>query len=401
MKKIVVKKFGGTSVGSIDRIEDVAERILADKKEQNPVVVVSAMAGETNKLVDMANSMYPGYRGACYDMVLASGEQVSVGLLCMAIEKAGGNAKPFLAHQLGILTDNVFSKARIKKIETKKVKDSLSKGQIPVIAGFQGIDNEGNITTLGRGGTDTSAVALACSLGLDECEIYTDVPAVFTADPRLVQDAREVHKISFEEMMEMASLGSKILHTRSVELASKNKIKIHVRSTFKKRNGTWVIPKEAYMEESTVTAVTHDTSLAIIKLYPLPLGVHILSEIFNTLAKENIVVDIITQSYKEEKQRLAFSVSKEDAPHTLKVLKKMLPDVESVLIENVAKVGIVGIGMKTHFGVAAKFFSTFSKNKIPIHLVTTSEIKISSIIDLENLKLAVNSLHKSFNLSQN
>ena len=399
MKKITVKKFGGTSLGTLDRIEDVAKRVLEDKANQNPVVVVSAMSGETNKLVDMADTMYPGYRGPCYDMILASGEQVSVGLLCMAIEKAGGSAKPFLAHQLGIFTDSVFSKARITKIETDQIKDALSKGQIPVIAGFQGIDSNGNITTLGRGGTDTSAVALACSLNTDKCEIYTDVPAVFTADPRLVPNAKEVHKISFEEMMEMASLGSKILHTRSVELASKFKIKIHVRSTFKKRDGTWVVPKESYMEESTVTAVTHDTSAAVIKLYPLPLGVHILSEIFSKLAKENIVVDIITQSYKDEKQRLAFSVSKEDAPHTLKLLKKMLPDVEATLMENVAKVGIVGIGMKTHFGVAAKFFSTFSKNNIPIHLVTTSEIKISAIIDLQHLKLAVNSLHKSFNLS--
>lgn len=399
MKKIMVKKFGGTSLGSIDKIEDVAKRILADSATQKPVIVVSAMSGETNRLVNMADTMYSGYRGAYYDMILASGEQVSVGLLCMAIEKAGGSAKPFLAHQLGIHTDNIFSKARITKIETEKIKDALNKFQIPVIAGFQGMDKDGNITTLGRGGTDTSAVALACSLKAKECEIYTDVPAVSTADPRLVQDAKQLHKISFEEMMEMASLGSKILHTRSVELASKFKIKIHVRSTFKKRNGTWVIPKEDDMEESTVTAVTHDTSLAVIKLYPLPLGVDILSDIFNELANQNIVVDIITQSYKEEKQRLAFSVSKEDAPHAIKLLKKMLPDVEVALIENVAKIGIVGIGMKTHFGVAAKFFTTFSKNKIPIHLVTTSEIKISSIIDLENLKLAVNSLHKSFNLS--
>ena len=397
--KIMVKKFGGTSVGTIQRIEAVAKRILEDKNSQKPVIVVSAMSGETNRLVGMANTMYQGYRGPCYDMMLASGEQVSVALLSMAIEKMGGKAKPFLAHQLGIITDSVFSKAKITKIETKKIDETLEQGYIPVIAGFQGIDSSGNITTLGRGGTDTSAVALACALKTNVCEIYTDVPAVFTADPRLVPNAKEVTNIAVEEMMEMASLGSKILHARSVELASKFKIKIHVRSTFKKRDGTWVLPKENCMEESTVTAVTHDTSLAVIKLYPLPLGVDVLSKIFGKLAKENIVVDIITQSYKDEKQRLAFSVAKEDVPLSLEVLKKLLPDVQCVVMENVAKVAIVGIGMKTHFGVAAKFFNTFSKNNIPIHLVTTSEIKISSIIDADHLKLALNSLHKDFNLS--
>ena len=399
MKKIMVKKFGGTSLGTLERIEAVSKRILQDKLTQKPIIVVSAMSGETNRLIDLAEKVNPSYRGLSYDMLLASGEQVSVALLTMAILRAGGKAKPFLAHQLGILTDGYFSKARITKINTQKILQALDEDQIPIIAGFQGVDSKGNITTLGRGGTDISAVALTQALSIKTCEIYTDVPGVFTADPRLISKAKEVQKISFEEMMEMSSLGSKILHTTSVELASKYKIEIHVRSTFNNKSGTWVMPKEKIMEEKVVTAVTHDESLSVVKLYPLPLGVEVLSKIFDTLAKANIIVDVITQGYKDEKQRLAFSVSKEDVSETQTLLKKILPDIECTVIENVAKVGIVGIGMKNHSGVAAKFFSVFSKNKIPIHLVTTSEIKISSIIDLEYLKLTVNRLHDAFNLS--
>ena len=225
------------------------------------------------------------------------------------------------------------------------------------------------------------------------------MPAVYTADPRLVPNSKEVTKISYEEMMEMASLGSKILHTRSVELAARYKIKIHVRSTFKNRNGTWVTPKENCMEESIVTAVTHDTGASVIKLFPLPLGVEVLAQVFDGLAQKNIVVDIISQSYKDDKQRVAFSTAKEDTNLAINVINKILPSTQTEVMDNVAKVSIVGVGMRTHFGVAAKFFNTLSKEKIPIHLVTTSEIKISSIVDLDKLELAVNSLHKAFNLS--
>ena len=394
----MVKKFGGTSVGTLERIDSVARRIIQDQTTQIPVIVVSAMSGETNRLINLANQVYPGYRGNSYDMLLASGEQVSVALLSMAIQRAGGKVKPFLAHQLGIFTDSVFSKARITRIETDKLKNILNKGIIPVIAGFQGIDKENNITTLGRGGTDTSAVALSCALNTKECEIYTDVSHVYTADPRLVPNAKKVTKISYEEMMEMANLGSKILHARSVELAAKYKIKIHVRSTFEKINGTWVIPKEDYMEESIVTAVTQDTGTSVIKLFPLPLGVDVLAKIFDTLANNNIVVDIITQSYRDDKQRVAFSISKEDTSLAKDVIKKILPSTQIETMQDIAKVSVVGVGMSTHSGVAAKFFQTLSKSNIPIHLVTTSEIKISAVVDLNQLELTVNSLHKAFKL---
>jgi aspartate kinase len=409
MQNVVVKKFGGTSVGSIERIEAVAKRVIRDfEKGELPVVVASAMSGETNKLVALANQIDETYRGPAYDMLVASGEQVSVALLAIAFKKYGYQAKPLLAYQLGIETDNLFSKARILNVKTDVLKKLLSERTIPVVAGFQGVDPDMNITTLGRGGSDTTAVALAAALGSGSCEIYTDVPAVFTADPRIVSKAREIKAISFEEMMEMASLGSKVLHIRSVEIGAKYNVKIHLRSTFEEREGTWITNESELknynqggkMENPLVSGVTHDNSTVVIKLHPVPAGTEFLALLFEKLANRGVSIDIITQSQSDLGQRLAFSVTQEDLPLTNQVLNEVLQNknIERVTMDQMAKISVVGVGMRNHPGVAAKFFQVLAQAQIPVHLVTTSEIKISAVIDQKQLKKAAESLHSTFGL---
>ena len=412
-KNIVVKKFGGTSVGSIERIEKVADRVLRDlQKGEFPVIVASAMSGETNKLVALGNEIDPTYRGPAYDMLVASGEQVSIALLSIALEKRGHRAKPLLAYQLGIETDNLASKARILNIKTDLLQKLIKENIIPVVAGFQGIDDELNITTLGRGGSDTTAVALAAALGSSSCEIYTDVPAVFSADPRLVKKAREISALSFEEMMEMASLGSKVLHIRSVEIGAKHNVRIHLRSTFEEREGTWILSeseiekmlKGKKMENPLVSGVTHDSSTVVIKLNPVPAGTEFLAKLFQTLASKGVSIDIITQSQSDQGeksgQRLAFSVTAEDLPLANKVLDEVLKgqNVERVTMSPMAKISAVGVGMRNHPGVAARFFTVLAKNNIPVHLVTTSEIKISAVIEPKYLEIAAQTLHSEFRL---
>ncbi len=402
MDNIIVKKFGGTSVGSIERIEAVADRVLKSYKNgEKPILVVSAMSGETNRLVDLANAIDPSYRGTAYDMLVASGEQVSVALLSIALEKRGIKARPLLAFQLGIETDSVAAKARIVNIKTAELMQLLEQGAIPVVAGFQGIDQNMQITTLGRGGSDTTAVALAAAIGAKSCEIYTDVPAVFTADPRLVKSAKEISSISFEEMMEMASLGSKVLHIRSVEIGAKYNVRIHVRSSFEEREGTWIVPEGEIMENALVSAVTHDAATIVFKLFPVPQGVEFLAKLFTKLAEKGVVVDIITQSQNNEGQRLAFSITVEDLPMTEQVLKELLPEnVDRVVMQEMAKISVVGVGMRNHPGVAARFFQVLEANKIPVHLVTTSEIKISAVIEKMNLEKAATHLHSAFELDR-
>lgn len=410
---VIVKKFGGTSVGNIERIEAVAERLVRDLEQgEFPVVVVSAMSGETNRLVALGNQIDSNYRGPAYDVLVASGEQVSVALLSIALEKRGHKAKPLLAYQLGIETDNIYSKARIKNIKTDLLKKLIQERTIPVVAGFQGIDEAMNITTLGRGGSDTTAVALAAALDSDSCEIYTDVPAVFTADPRVVPLAREMKAISYEEMMEMASLGSKVLHIRSVEIGAKYSVKIHLRSTFEDREGTWIVAEKDLpkylnkagekMENPLVAGITHESSTIVIKLDPVPAGTGFLAELFLKLAAKGVSIDIITQSQSEDGQRLAFSVTAEDLPHANAVLNEVLADkkVNKILMDKMAKVSAVGVGMRNHPGVAAKFFQVLAKLNIPIHLVTTSEIKISAVIDEVHLKVAAQALHSIFEIDK-
>jgi aspartate kinase len=399
---ILVKKYGGTSVGSIERIENLATRLASDiARGQKPIVVASAMSGETNRLIALAEQIDPDYRGPAYDMLIASGEQVSISLLAIALKKRGIKAQPLLAYQLGIRTDSVHAKARIQSIDGDILIKLVNEGFVPIVAGFQGIDDEDNITTLGRGGSDTTAVALAAAIRANECEIYTDVPAVFTADPRLVPKARELNRVSFEEMMEMAGLGSKVLHIRCVEIGAKYGVRIHVRSSFEDREGTWIVPEGEVLEQPVVSAVTHDANTAVFKLFPVPAGPAFLADLFEVLAARGVVVDIITQSESAEGQRLAFSVTKEDVPLTRQVLKETIKDATKVsLIENMAKISVVGVGMRNHPGVAARFFKILSANDIPIHLVTTSEIKISAVIDHTHLQQAAKTLHAEFDLDR-
>ena len=397
--RIYIKKFGGTSVGSIEKIERVAERIAKDKFQgQSPVVVVSAMSGETNRLVGLAKQIGPACKGMAYDMLLASGEQVSVSLLALALEKRNIKATPLLAYQVGIKTDALFSRARIQEINTEQIKDCLKDDHIPLVAGFQGVTNGNTITTLGRGGSDTTAVALAVAFKQSECEIFTDVPKVYTADPRLIEKAMQIPKLSFEEMMEMSSLGSRVLHCRSVEIAAKYKIRIHVRSSYEETEGTWIVPKEELMENPLVSAVTHDMETVIIKMYPVPSGTKFISKLFTTLAENNISIDVISQSYNKEGQRLAFSISDEDLEEAKKIIYKMIEPEKVNIIENLAKLSIVGVGMANHPGVAARFFKALNKMSMDVHLVTTSEIKISAIIDKQYLSQAAEAIHEEFEL---
>jgi aspartate kinase len=400
--EICVKKFGGTSVGSVERIDSVAERILNESKvDPRPcVIVASAMSGETNRLVDLASKVHFGYKGPAYDMLVASGEQVSIALLAMALEKKGLKAKPYLAYQLGIKTDSMYSRARIKEIKTEMIMKDIENGIIPVVAGFQGVDEFDNITTLGRGGSDTSAVALAVALKASECEIYTDVPGVFTADPRIVPSAHKIDKLCFEEMVEMASLGSKVLHIRSVEIAAKFQVKLHVRSTFESTEGTWIMSENDFsMESPVVTSVTHDANTAIFKLAPLPGGAKVLADLFTQLSVKGIIVDVISQSELGDLgQQLAFSVPVEDILPTKQIIEKSFPKVDCTVMDDVSKVSIVGVGMRNHPGVAAKFFEVLAKHNISIHLVTTSEIKVSAIVDRKDLEQSAKVLHTAFGL---
>lgn len=420
MDRLIVKKYGGTSVGSIERIESLADRLAREiAKGQKPVVVVSAMSGETNRLIALAEKIDPDYRGPAYDMLIASGEQVSISLLAIALQKREIKAQPLLAYQLGIRTDSMAAKARIQSIDVEPMLELVKKGIVPVVAGFQGVDEDFNITTLGRGGSDTTAVALAAAIAAQspsasqDCEIYTDVPAVFTADPRLVSKAKEIPFLSCEEMMEMAALGSKVLHIRCVEIAAKYGVKIHLRSTFEEREGTWILPEGALetmsetskgkvgiqIEQPVVSAITHDANTAVFSLFPVPRGSDFLARLFDNLAKRGVVVDIITQSETTEGQRLAFSVTKEDIPLSKQALKDFIDDPDHIsLIENMAKISIVGVGMRNHPGVAARFFRVLAKCNVQIQIVTTSEIKVSAVIDASRLKEAAEALHTEFGL---
>lgn len=401
-QKIRVKKFGGTSVGSIERIERVADRLVEDYKNgERFVVVVSAMAGETNRLVAQAQEILPGFRGPAYDMLLASGEQVSVALLSIALEKRGYKGHPFLGFQLGIQTDSLYSRARITNIKTENLMKSLDKDEIPVVAGFQGIDDNFNITTLGRGGSDTTAVAVAAALGGVDCEIFTDVEGVYTADPRVVPAAKKIESLTYDEMMEMAALGSKVLHFRCVEIGAKYNVPIHVRSTFTQTEGTWIKQENKSMEAPVVSAITHDAKIVVLSAEPVPEGVAFLADLFKKLADKDIVIDIISQSKGAVGQRIAFSVPDEDYTNAKTILGDVATTEASLkVVQDAAKVSIVGVGMLSHPGVAARFFDVFKKQNIDIQMVTTSDIKMSAVIARARLDDAVKALHSEFGLDK-
>jgi aspartate kinase len=405
-KPLVVQKYGGTSVGDIERIRNVARRTLAAKKAGNDVVVVvSAMAGETNRLLKLtaASAKRPSQREQ--DVVVATGEQVSVGLLALAIQELRGKSRSFLGHQVRILTDSAFSNARIRSIDGEKLFESLKRGEIAVVAGFQGIDEHGNITTLGRGGSDTTAVALAAALKADACEIYTDVDGVYTTDPNLCAKARKLDRISYEEMLELASLGAKVLQIRSVEFAMKYQVPLWVKSSFKDDPGTLVCEEDPAMEEVVVSgiALTRDEARFVIRAVPDKPGVA--AKIFGTLADLGIVVDLIVQTPAHEDRRtdLAFTVGRVDVEKTAQQMRKMAKAIGAGKVdheEGIAKVSIVGVGMRNHAGVAAKMFQVLADEGVNIRVISTSEIKVSCLIDEKYAELAVRALHTAFGLDK-
>jgi len=404
---LIVQKYGGTSVGSIDRMKNVAARCLATARQGHQVaVVVSAMSGETNRLLELTRQLQDDPNDREVDVIVSTGEQVSVGLVALAIRAAGGKARSFLGHQCKIVTDSAFSRARIVSIESQPIKDALAAGEIAVIAGFQGVDERGNITTLGRGGSDTTGVAIAAALKADVCEIYTDVDGVYTTDPNVVPTARKIDRISYEEMLELASLGAKVLQIRSVELGMKYGVPIHVRSSFSDVQGTWVVPEDTAMENVVVSGVTVAKDEAKITCEDLPDTSGVAGKLFAPLADANISVDIIVQNQAYDGTTdLTFTVPRGDRKRAVEILKDKVPDLVGVTAErikfddDIAKVSVVGVGMRSHAGVAKKMFQLLAGENINIQLISTSEIKISCVIARKYAELAVRVLHEGFGLS--
>jgi len=405
---LVVQKYGGTSVGSIDRMKNVAARCLAAQRAGHRVaVVVSAMSGETNRLLELARQVHDDVNDREVDVIVSTGEQVSVGLVALAIRAAGGKARSFLGHQCKIVTDSAFSRARIVSIDSQPIADALAAGEIAVIAGFQGVDEKGNITTLGRGGSDTTGVAIAAALQADACEIYTDVDGVYTADPNVVPTARKVERISYEEMLELASLGAKVLQLRSVELGMKYGVRIHVRSSFSDVEGTWVVPEEQSMEKVVVSGVTASRDESKITCEDLPDTPGVAAKMFAPLADANISVDMIVQNQAHDGTTdLTFTVPKLDRKRAVDILREKVPDLVGAAGERVtfdddiSKVSVVGVGMRSHAGIAKTMFELLARENINIQLISTSEIKISCVIARKYAELAVRTLHEGFGLGR-
>jgi aspartate kinase len=399
---LIVQKFGGTSVGDVERIRNVARRVVATQRKGHKVaVIVSAMAGETNALVALAKEAggeSPDPRE--YDALISIGESKTIALLAMAIQRLGGKARSFTGAQMGMLTDTAHGRARIQSIATDRIRRVLDEGAIAVLAGFQGIDEDGNVTTLGRGGSDTSAVAVAAALGADVCEIYTDVDGVFTTDPNMVPAARKLDRISFEEMLEMASLGAKVLQIRSVKFAMHYGIPIHVRSSFHEGEGTWVVREEDVMERLVVSGVTYNRSETKVRVSGVKDVPGVAAKLFGPLSDAGVVVDMIVQNVSHDGTTdMTFTVPREDGNRALAITREIAPQLGSSRVEAdpaIAKISIVGLGMKDHAGVAAKMFTVLARDGINIQMITTSEIKISVVIEEKYTELAVRALHAAF-----
>lgn len=398
---LIIQKYGGTSVGSVERIKGVAQRVAATKDAGHQVaVVVSAMSGETNRLLALAKevSARPDERES--DVLMSTGEQVSVALLAMALKDMGYPAFSMLGHQVQIETDSAFGRARIKNISADRLLSALKDGHIVVVAGFQGVDADDNITTLGRGGSDTTAVAIAAATRADACEIYTDVDGVYSADPRICPQAKKLSRISYEEMLELASLGAKVLQIRSVEFAKRYQVPVHVRSSFSPDEGTWLVHEELNMEDVVVSGVTSDLDQVKITVQHVPDRPGLAARLFGPIAADNIVVDMIIQNASAEGYTdLTFTVPKGDAEKALAQVRAVAPELGAtgvVSAAGVAKVSIVGLGMRSHAGVAARMFDTLSREGINIQMISTSEIKISVVIDAKYAELAVRVLHDAF-----
>ena len=400
---LIVQKYGGTSVGSIEKIRDVAERVLEYHKEGNQMVVVlSAMAGQTDGLIQLANELTNDPDSRELDVLMSTGEQVSVALFAITLKSMGFDARSLLGFQVGIHTDQLYGKARIHDIDTGRIMNELDQNRILAVAGFQGLDDEGNITTLGRGGSDTTAVALAAALKADVCEIFTDVDGVYTTDPNICPKAKKMDFISYEEMLEMASMGAKVLEIRSVEFAKKFNVPIHVRSTFTKEKGTMVVRESKDMEKVLVSGVAYNKNEARITIKRVPDRPGIAAQLFGPISKSGVVVDMIIQNTSEDGiTDLTFTVPKSDFYKTMKLVSDVAQEIgaEKVLgDEDIAKISIVGVGMRIHAGVALKMFETLANENINIMMISTSEIKVSCVIEEKYTELAVRVLHRAFGL---
>ena len=403
---LIVQKYGGTSVGTIERIWNVADRVIRTREKGNQVVVVvSAMAGKTDELIKLAHEITPSPDPREMDVLLATGEQVSIALLSMALKEKGVEARSYLGGQAGIITDDAFGKARIQSIASEAIKKDLEEGKVVVVAGFQGVDEQNNITTLGRGGSDTTAVALAAALEADVCEIYTDVEGVFTTDPNVYRKARKINRISYDEMLEMSSMGAKVLQIRSVEFAKKYNVVIHVRSSFSDDPGTIVCQEDKNMENVLVSGVTYNKNEAKVTIKRLPDRPGVAAQLFSEIADANIVVDMIIQTPSTEggHANLAFTVPLADYDETLKVSQRLAKELgagEVVGNKDIAKVSIIGVGMRSHTNVASRMFVALANEGINIMMISTSEIKISCLIDAKYTELAVRALHDAFELEK-
>ena len=404
---LIVQKYGGTSVGSPERIQNVARRVAKYRQQGHQVVVVvSAMSGETNRLVALTQALSDAPDPREVDVVLATGEQVTIGLTAIALQSLGIPARSYTGWQVPIHTDSAFTKARILEIEPERMLADLAAGKVVVVAGFQGVDGEGNITTLGRGGSDTTAVALAAALQADECQIYTDVDGVYTTDPRIVPEARRLERITFEEMLEMASLGSKVLQIRSVEFAGKYKVKLRVLSSFEEEGeGTLItVEEEKNMEQPIISGIAFQRDEAKVTLLGVPDKPGVAYQILGPVADANIDVDMIVQNVGHDGTTdFSFTVAKNDLKKVMEILERVKNDLGARQVigdKSVCKVSLVGVGMRSHPGVAAKMFRTLAEEGINIQMISTSEIKISVLIDEKYLELAVRALHKAFGLDQ-
>ncbi|MDD5285418.1 MAG: aspartate kinase [Desulfuromonadaceae bacterium] len=401
---LVVQKYGGTSVGTTDRIKNVAKRIIKTYDAGNDlIVVVSAMSGETNKLVALANEMCEIPDGREYDVLVATGEQVTIGLLAMYLKSQGYKAKSYQGWQVPIITDSTATKARIESIDDKNVRADLKEGTIVILAGFQGIDASGSVTTLGRGGSDTSAVAIAAALKADVCEIYTDVDGVYTTDPNVCREARKIEKISYDEMLELASLGAKVLQIRSVEFAKKFNVDVHVRSSLNENTGTIVTREDEDMEGILVSGVAYDKNEAKIAVMSVPDKPGIAAKILTPLSDAAISVDMIVQNVSSDGLTdFTFTVTKADLKQALLITNEVAKEIQAKQVlsdENISKISIVGLGMRSHAGVATQMFTALSQNSINIQMISTSEIKISVVIDEKYTELAVRVMHETFGLA--
>lgn len=402
---LIVQKFGGTSVANVEKIRNVAGKAIREKQAGHDLIVVlSAMAGETNRLIDLANSASANPDEREYDSLISTGEQVTISLLSIVLNDMGYRARSFLGFQVKILTDQSFQKARISTIDTQAIQKELNKGSIVVVAGFQGVDEENNITTLGRGGSDTSAVALAAAFKADRCDIYTDVDGVYTTDPGICAGARRLDRITYDEMLEMAMTGAKILQPRSVEMAKKYNVPVYVKSSFSDEGGTLVTKEDKEMEREVLSGITYDRDQAKITVVHIPDRPGIAANLFLPLSERNINVDMIIQNASSQGfTDLTFTVSKKDMKAAQKIVEETAKEIGAQNVEvdeDVAKVSIIGVGMVSHSGVAAKMFKTMANEGINIMMISTSEIKISCVIQRKYTELAVTVLHDAFHLEK-